>query len=349
MTNKPGEVDLKQLRYFLAVAERRSLSGAAAHLRLTHPTVSEQIRLLEQQLKISLVLRGQRGIELTAAGAALAEAAQQILGLVDSKLRDVTRLGKVHSASSRLGLHQHLAVLIGPILSERIRDRFPEISLNIVEGLSVNIADWLLKGRLDAGFLYDNQDLSQFHTEPLFSEQLYLIATPNNLPKNLRKDGSIDFRSLQDLPLVMSSRSHSVREIIEREASKHGVAIRPVEESDSLLHMLTVAARMNAYTFLSRSCVPAESKELVLIPINPTIYWTAHFARAKDKPVTFADQTVKETVKAIIAESIKCGDLLPPRSPVRRRSLDDTFSSKIVTGADQEDEMYRAAKRRSMK
>jgi LysR family transcriptional regulator, benzoate and cis,cis-muconate-responsive activator of ben and cat genes len=145
-------MDLRQLRYFVAVARERNFTRAAAQLHIAQPPLSRQIQLLEEELGVQLVIRDSRPVQLTDAGRLLHEQAIQILGRVE-QTREATR---------RVGLHQRGVLSIGfvastlygglPAVLKMLRTRAPELEIRMVELMSIEQLDALKAGRIDLGF-----------------------------------------------------------------------------------------------------------------------------------------------------------------------------------------------------
>lgn len=145
-------MDLRQLRYFTAVARERNFTRAAAILHIAQPPLSRQIQLLEEELGVALILRKSRPITLTDAGRLFYEQALQVLGRVD-QMTDATR---------RVGLNRNRVLSIGfvastlygglPSLIRKLRQNAPELDIQLLEMLSIQQIPALKEGRIDLGF-----------------------------------------------------------------------------------------------------------------------------------------------------------------------------------------------------
>lgn len=145
-------MDIRQLRYFVAVAETRNFTRAAARLHIAQPPLSRQIQQLEEELGIQLLLRDSRPLRLTEAGRSFYEQALQIISRLD-QLRNTTR---------QIGLRQRETLSIGfvastlygglPMLVRMLRQRFPEVDIQLLELTSLQQLDALKSGRIDVGF-----------------------------------------------------------------------------------------------------------------------------------------------------------------------------------------------------
>jgi len=144
-------MDLRQLRYFCAVAQARNFTRAAAALHIAQPPLSRQIQLLEEQLGVQLILRDSRPLRLTDAGRVFHEQALQILGRVE----------QMQAATRRVGLNERSVLSIGfvastlygglPLLVRKLRQHSPELDIRLLEMTSIQQIEALKDGRIDFG------------------------------------------------------------------------------------------------------------------------------------------------------------------------------------------------------
>lgn len=147
-----NRMDLRQLRYFVAVARERKFTRAAELLNIAQPPLSRQIQLLEEELGVTLILRSSRPIKLTDAGRLFYEQSLQVLGRVD-QMKDATR---------RVGMNRNRVLSIGfvastlygglPVLVRKLRQHAPELDIQLLELLSIQQIAALKEGRIDVGF-----------------------------------------------------------------------------------------------------------------------------------------------------------------------------------------------------
>ena len=168
-------MDLKQIEYFLRVAERRS---ARRMLDVAQPTLSRQVRLLEQELGQHLLYRNGRGVEPTEAGLRFVEHARALLALAERAREDLRSLRETPAGKVSVGLPPRIARVLTPPLVQAFRREFPGASIAVAEGLSAQVREWLLAGRVDLALLYDPAPSPQLACESLFREDLVLAAAP---------------------------------------------------------------------------------------------------------------------------------------------------------------------------
>lgn len=316
-------MDLRQMNYFVSIVDHHSVSAAAAKLGIAQPSLSDVLGKLERELDAQLMIRTPRGTRLTEAGAALARHSRDILARVDVAIQDVRRLGGSRDGTVAIGLPPSMALLLSVPLAETIRNDFPGIKLRIVESMSGYVLDWLGSGHIDIACLYEAPDSARFTSQPILHEDLFVVTAPDHWPSVPVVGGvatkAIDFTEAAKLPLVMPSRPHGLREIVERHARSSGCTTNVVMEVDSLLHILKLVDRASAYTILSHAaCLDlVNDGRLILVPIDqPVLRRTAYLARKNSTLATTPSLQVEEVIRTVIEEAIgryKLKATLPPQ------------------------------------
>lgn len=317
MSNIRPDIDLRQLGYFVAVAEAGTVSGAAARLGIAQPSLSEVLVRLERQLAVQLVVRSTRGVQLTVAGATLAKLGREILRGVDMALDEVRHVGGEARGLVAVGLPPSLSLLLSVPLAESVRQELPLVKLRIVEAMSGYIRDWVESEHVDLGCTYEGQDCSQLSTELLLTEELFLVAAQDNWPPNLNNGigdtaSAIEFAAAATLPLVLPSRPHGLRELLERQARAQGIQLNVVVEIDALRQLVTIVDRASGYTILPHAAVMGEAHEgrLTLIKIiKPFLRRMAYLVRKRGRPVTRASLAVEKLMVTITRELVRRHDL----------------------------------------
>lgn len=194
-------MDLRQLRYFTAVARERNFTRAAEMLHIAQPPLSRQIQLLEEDLGVQLIQRGSRPIRLTEAGRLFYEQALQVLGRVD-QMKEATR---------RVGLNQNGVLSIGfvastlygglPPLVRKLRQSMPQLDIRLLEMLSVQQIPALKEGRIDLGFGRLR------HSDPnvvgiVLREERLVVAVPPETPL-AASPGPLDLAALDGQVLIL--------------------------------------------------------------------------------------------------------------------------------------------------
>jgi LysR family nitrogen assimilation transcriptional regulator len=211
-------MNIRQLKYFVKVVEAGNMTRAAESLFVAQPALGMQIRQLEEDLGVALLVRHSRGVEPTAAGALLHAKALEILRLLDETRKEVASHGREASESIRLGMTPMLMLVLGPELVVNIRDRVPQVFLSIVEEMSHVLVDALTRGEIDFALAYDVPDLAHLSRTELMREDLVLVTLPEG-----RNGEPIGFAEAMEHTLVMPESRDTVRELVVRTARELGL------------------------------------------------------------------------------------------------------------------------------
>ena len=194
-------MDLRQLRYFVAVAEERNFTRAAERLHIAQPPLSRQIQLLEEELGVQLMSRTSRPLRLTDAGRLFHEQALQILGRVEQMKTATRRVGK--NERSVLSIGFVASTLYGglPTLVRKLRQHLPELDIQLIEMMSIQQIEALKTGRIDVGFGRVRSNDPAVERTVLREERL-VLAIPPGTP--LAADaGPVSFAALAGSKLIV--------------------------------------------------------------------------------------------------------------------------------------------------
>jgi LysR family transcriptional regulator, nitrogen assimilation regulatory protein len=211
-------MDLKQLEYFVSVAELGSFTRAAIELDVAQPALSRQIRLLEVELRQNLLIRNGRGAVPTEAGKLLLEHGRGILHQVTLAREELSATRGALTGRVSIGLPPSLSRLITVPLTHAFREALPQAQLSLTEGFSLLMYEGLRVGSLDMAVLYNPENSPGLEMTPLHEEELVLISPRAGQRPGPAKDRlSISLSSVADLPLILPSRRNAFRILIERE------------------------------------------------------------------------------------------------------------------------------------
>jgi DNA-binding transcriptional LysR family regulator len=198
-----AEIELRHLRYFLAVAETLHFSKAAQLLGIAQPPLSQQIKRLEQLVGHRLFDRTTRGVKLTLAGQLLAERARSTIEKVQDDLTQVRRLGRGEEGTLTVGYSGSVMFTALPAAIESYRRRYPKVELRLRElNTSAQIAA-LLNGTLDLAFLRDGDPTEGIEISTLFEER-YVAVLPETHP--LARKRSLRVQDLKREPFILFAR-----------------------------------------------------------------------------------------------------------------------------------------------
>lgn len=202
-------MNLRDLRYLVALAEHKHFGRAADSVFVSQPTLSTQIMKLEEELGVSLVERTPRKVLLTEVGQEIVKRAREVLTEIEQIREIARRTLDPESGSLRLGIFPTLGPYLLPHVVPRIRERYPRLELLLVEEKTEEILRQLREGRLDAAVLALPVHDAHLHVERLFDEP-FVLAVPTDHP--LAKRSSISLNQLEDQSLLLLEEGHCLRE-----------------------------------------------------------------------------------------------------------------------------------------
>ncbi len=279
-------MDLKQLEYFVHVADARSFSRAAQLLSVAQPALSRQIRSLEVELRQALFLRNGRGVTLTPAGTRLLAHARGILQQVESAKADLDESRTAPVGRVSIGLPPTVGrVLSGPLVAT-FRERFPRADISIVEGLTVHILEWLALGRVDVGVVYNPSSSPAVELRPLVEQPLCLISPA---PEKRGPAGTVELKRLPEYALIIPSRPHTIRMLVESRLAALGLKPKIALEVDGVRAILDLVQRGHGHAVLARHALidAGDGAKLVARPIvKPALRSVMAMATSAQRPLT---------------------------------------------------------------
>lgn len=300
-------MELRQLEYFIAIAEAGALSRAAIRLSVGQPVLSRQLKALERELGAELYHRTGRGIVLTEAGRILEQHARGVLDTTAGARRAIHALGSTPAGRVVIGMPPSVgAVLTAPIVRQ-FRAEFPKISLGVMEGFSGHVLEWLTTGRIDVAVLYNAPRSSALTSVPLLTDKLFLLGPVADPAR--AGEGGVRAARLAELPLILPSRPHGLRLLVDDFLARIGVAPNVQVEIDAMPSTLSLVENGIGYTILSYSCVHPliEAGRIRKWSIvEPTMTRTLVVATPTQRPVTKAARAlvgfVRKQVDTLVAE-----------------------------------------------
>ncbi|MEC3916687.1 LysR family transcriptional regulator [Nocardia sp. CDC160] len=264
----PG-VELRHLRYFLAVADELHFGRAAARLHIAQPALTQQIQRLESLLETRLFDRTSRTVALTPAGAVLRDRAIALLGHADRDLAEVTRIGRGSQGTLHLGFVPSVLPL-EPLRGVReFRDRYPLVDVDLVEGFTSHLMERLASGTLDMAIVRDPDSLPGTGTVPLMTEP-FMAVLPADHP--LAERDSITGAELADNPLVFFPRAAGglAHEKNLSPLLESGRRPRIVQEATNWTIILYLVAAGLGVTIAPRSATFTAPASVRIIPVTDT-------------------------------------------------------------------------------
>jgi LysR family nitrogen assimilation transcriptional regulator len=266
-------MNLKQLEYFVQVAELGSFSKAAVVLDIAQPALSRQVRSLETELHQQLFLRNGRGVALTDAGKRLFDHSVAVLQLMAHAREDLGASRNEPIGRVTIGLPPSMGRQLTLPLIDRFKKELPAARLAIVEGLSTHIVEWVTTGRIDIGLVYNPEAQPGLEITPLLQEQLGLVS---QAPKGKRKRAALPplpMKELSHYPLIVPERVHAMRRLLDTQAALAGIKLDIAWEVSSVPSIIDLVCAGYGYAVLTASGVAASARSDELVTrrlVDPT-------------------------------------------------------------------------------
>jgi LysR family nitrogen assimilation transcriptional regulator len=314
VSKRENPMDVRELRYFIHVARVGSFNKAAARLNIAQPALSRQLKKLEDELGVQLLIRNGRGVELTEAGSVLLTQAEALIQQFEQTAKLVSGEDETFSGHIVVGLPPTCGLLIGPELFERFRARWPNATLLLREGISSSLEEWLLDRRLDLAIMHNPLPLEGIDIEPLLHERMVLVHAPGK--PALPAEADIRIRDLADQPLILPALPHSNRRLVERAAAQHGARLNVVAEVDSVRFTKALVKRGFGCTIQTHAGVASdvENGELGARRIDrPPLMSTLCLGAPREaKSLWLVMETVR-LLREVISDLVERGDWIGAR------------------------------------
>ena len=311
-------MDIRHLRYFIAISEERSLSAASHRLGVAQPSLSQHVINLEEELGVVLIVRSPRGILLTEEGNKLVEHAREICRSMDRCVADMREQGGMIRGTVAFGLPPSISMVLSVPLAETVRIELPEVRLRAIESMSGFIRSWIADQSVDIGFLYDIDPKDHFRVTHILDEQLCFFAAPDNWPLTTPPGAPVMLADLARLDLILPSPSHGLRKTIEKYARAQGIDLNVVIEMDAMTQIKELVARGSGHTIFSPAAAHdfVARGELVKSTITgPDISRPVYLVTNPEKAATNACRAVErltlEVTRDLVRRGIWEGKLTP--------------------------------------
>jgi LysR family tcuABC transcriptional regulator len=225
-------MELRQLRYFVRIVELGSMGRAAIDLDVVQSALSQQISRLESELSTRLLQRTGRGTTPTEAGLAFFAEAQLTLRHADQAVL-VAKHARLMGAVS-VGMAPTTASVLGMPFMQAMRERYPDVRLHLVEGMSGHLATMLNARKIDLALAFNAQEVPRWSVTPLLEEQLLFIRARRGGEAASQATGIIEMAELAREPLILPTAPHGLRRTIDAACQRARVVPNLIAEIDSL-------------------------------------------------------------------------------------------------------------------
>lgn len=274
-------MEMRQLRYFAQVARSGGFSAASLALDVAQPALSRQVKALEDELGVALFHRTGRGATLTVAGRMLLDSADTVLRETGRISEELRALGGAAAGSAVVGVPPTVGRVLTVGLMHSFRERHAQLDLRVVEGLSGHMADWLRTGKVDVAVLFEDPKVPAVIAEPVVEESLAAVGRPGSAPGDVLRLADLEGR-----PLILPSRAHTLRRLMEDAAARAGLRLTIGYEIDSLHSMLEAARLGLGLTIVPPASVRADLArgDLAAWPIvEPEVIRVLHIGTAAQR------------------------------------------------------------------
>ncbi|WP_454674121.1 LysR family transcriptional regulator [Achromobacter pestifer] len=299
-------MDLRQLRYFVVLANQRHFGRAAGVLHVAQPALTRQIKLLEDELGVQLFIRHPRGAAPTEEAEFLLERASFLLRYAEQLKRDMVALQHKPSGPIAIGLSPGLAITLAVPLTRAVHHLLPEVRLRFVEAFAPTLHDMLLKGQVDLAILNGPMSLANLHTYPFLTENLSLIC----LPGDRRVKGSpVTLETVAEMPLIMTGLAKSgIRLELEASAAHAGLHLNPIVEVETIEVAKRLVRDKVGVTVHFAAAVQEdiETGRLAAHPIDG-LHLRRILAHPSDRPASRATKELVGLLSNVAAELVRAG------------------------------------------
>lgn len=319
-------IDVRSLRYFVAMVTTGSISRAATELHIAQPALSLHLKRMEAELGVKLLERSSRGVVATSAGQRFLAHSRDVLEKLRFACEDVREGASEPVGSIAIGMPQSIGMALTPRLVRDVIRQWPRLHLQIVETSTGHVPSQLVGRTIDLGMTFLRDKSSGLRYRGLVEEELVLIGPP---PTGHRKTGTFEsrnvrFTDLADIPLMLPSPQNSLRQVIERYAQQAQVRLNVLADVDSIPQLIAIAGDGLGHTILSYpSVVDAITEQRVSATrlVQPKPVRTVYLCRLENIPATSAMTAMESLILSTTQELVDEGEW-PGRlvSPLRQRT-----------------------------
>lgn len=240
-------MDLRQMQYFLCLAEEKNVTRAARQLNIVQPALSMQIAKLETEFGQKLFDRGAHGMTTTIAGERLLQLVTPILRDVEYATQEMARLKGHVSGRVSVGLINSVAQSTMASSFAMVSEKYPDVTLSAYEGYTESLMDWVTSGQLDLAIINVPRKRLALSSHHILDEEMVFACGKEadiTVPTDLRFDDLARFN------LVMPSKRHGLRMVLESHAANAGIELKPRLELDTLSALCEIVATTDLVTVL---------------------------------------------------------------------------------------------------
>ncbi len=289
-------MELRHLDTLLAISEEGSFTAAADALNTVQSNVSDQIRQLEHELGVTLLVRGRRGAEPTEFGEVVLERARRVQRELEAMRADLSMLQGLEAGHARLGVVGTASRWLMPALVADLHTRAPGVRLRVNEGASERLFAEVIEGELAQAVVTQPVDDRRLVVEHLLDEALVaLVHADTPLPRE-----PVPLAALSKLPLVLPPESNPLRIELEAAAAAQELTLEVAIEVEGIRLIADLVAAGDYASILPETALPPDLGGLRAVAIARMPPRRLAIVNARDVQLSLADQAVRESVVRII-------------------------------------------------
>ena len=291
-------MELRVLQYFLAVAREQSISGAAEYLHLSQPTLSRQLKDLEEEFGKQLFIRGNRKITLTEEGMILRKRAEEIIDLVKKTEQEITLNDEVVVGDIYIGAGETDAIRLLARSARQLQQEHPGIRIHISSGESTDVTEKLDKGLIDFGILFDPKDLSRYNYLKIPQKDIWGVLMRRDAP--LAKKEAICAEDLWDKPLILS-RQHREGSFLSLWLNRNEIDLNIVATYSLLYNGSILVDEGIGYALTLDKIINTKGSDLCFRPLTPLLEASLYLVWKKYQVFTKAAELFLEHIQKNIS------------------------------------------------
>lgn len=280
-------MDLRQLSYFLEVANQGSFSKASQAIHLSQPTLSKMVKNLEEELGVMLLNRSTRHVELTDAGKVVQAHAQTILNAKQNLLSAVADLTEMRQGQFTLGLPPVIGASFFPRVISKFHQQYPDIDIQLVEEGGKRIEQLLIEGSIDLGVVVLPVDEEQFEVVPIIERHLNLVIP---VAHSLSGSERVRLSDLRDESFILFRQEFNLHDRVKEACIREGFEPQVAYESSQWDFIYELVRADQGISLLPETiCAKFDASHVhVIREIEPSIHWDLAIIRKKNSYVSHA-------------------------------------------------------------
>ena len=300
-------MELRQLQYFLAVADSGSFSRASAVIGVAQPALSRHIRQLEEELGTNLFYRHGRGVQMTDEGQMFRTRVAPLVRELANAAADLATEGSAPAGAILLGMTPSLCGVIAPPLVKSFLEQFPQVRLNVIEGYSGYINEWLMGNRLDMAVINNARRSPYITMEPMLAVDLFYVSARG---AGDEAEETVGFDEVLSQPLILPGRHHGLRRELEGAARRHGKPLDVSIEMEALSACLELVRSGLGPTVLPHGATRSIADDpgvLVRRVVDPEIQMQFRIAYSLERPTTVLMRHLARAIRIEVSRAVADG------------------------------------------